>query len=49
MCVVTCMVPLRLGDTGGLVCGVTGAVRDSLGPGLERSTLELDRDGGAEP
>lgn len=41
--------PLRLGEIGGLDIGVAGAVRDSLGPGFEMSTLELDLDGGAEP
>lgn len=41
--------PLRLGEIGGLDRGVEGAVRDSLGPGFEMSTLELDLDGGAEP
>lgn len=48
-CVETVTVPLRLGDTGGLVWGVAGAVKLSLVPGLEISTLEPDRDGGADP
>lgn len=48
-CVDTCVVPLRLGEIGGLESGVAGAVKDSLGPGFEMSTLEFDRVGGAEP
>lgn len=40
----------RRGDTGGLVCGVVGAVPALLGPGATyRSTRDPDLDGGAEP
>lgn len=47
----TCTVPLIcFGDTGGLVCGVAGAVLVPLLPSsMLRSSFEPTRDGGAEP
>lgn len=40
----------RLGETGGVDCGVAGAVPAPLGPAAtNKSTREPDRDGGAEP
>lgn len=43
------MVSRLFGDTGGLACGVVGAVKVPVASGDERSTLEPARDGGAEP
>lgn len=37
------------GDTGGLACGVVGAVKFPLVPAIDMSTLEPDRVGGADP
>lgn len=42
-------VPLRLGETGGLACGVVGAVKLPATPMEDISRRELARDGGAEP
>lgn len=42
-------VPRLFGDTGGLAMGVVGAVRVPLTVNPTRSTLEPDREGGADP
>lgn len=46
---VTGNLPIRFGDTGGLDCGVEGAVKIPLRPTEERSTRDPAREGGAEP
>lgn len=43
------VVPRLFGDTGGLACGVVGAVKVPLTVNPAMSNLEPDRDGGADP
>lgn len=42
-------VPRRFGDTGGLGCGVVGAVKVPPRPTIDKSTREPAREGGADP